>query len=226
MSEVIVVKLTGKLFDEGDRELFSSYIRVFGEVVEGGRRLVIVTGGGRLCRNYIELAERIGVRSLYALDSVGIFITRINAYILAHLLQPLSNTVIPRDLEELISIYHQKPITVMGGIMPGQSTIATALEAAEALGSSTVAYFTTVDYVYTSDPAIDTSAKPLREVKLKELKEFLKTKSLPGEYQLIDEVSAIIAERSRITIYITKYTNPTALLEIIRGGNPGTVVIP
>ncbi|MEM1750189.1 MAG: UMP kinase [Desulfurococcaceae archaeon] len=226
MSEVIVVKLTGKLFDEGDRELFSSYIKVFKEVVEGGRRLVIVTGGGKLCRDYIELAERIGVRSLYILDSVGIFVTRINAYILTHLLQPFSNTTIPKDLEELRAIYYQKPITVMGGVMPGQSTIATALEAAEALGSSMVVYFTTVNYIYTSDPTIDASARPLKEVKLKELKEFIKTRSLPGEYQLIDEVSAIVAERSRITIYVTKYTNPTALLEIIRGGNPGTVVIP
>ncbi len=226
MSEVIVVKLTGKLFDEGDRELFSSYIKVFREVVESSRRLIVVTGGGRLCRNYIELAERIGVRSLYVLDSVGIFVTRVNAYILAHLLQPFSNTIIPKDLEELRAVYYQRPITVMGGVTPGQSTIATALEAAEALGSSTVVYFTTVNYIYTNDPAIDASAKPLKEVRLKELKEFLKTRSLPGEYQLIDEVSAIIAERSRITIYIAKYTDPAALLEIIRGGNPGTVVIP
>ncbi|MCS7127831.1 MAG: UMP kinase [Sulfolobales archaeon] len=226
MSEVIVVKLTGKLFDEGDRELFSSYIKIFREVIEGGHRLIIVTGGGKLCRDYIELAKRIGIRSLYVLDSLGIFVSRVNAYILAHLLQPFSNTTIPKDLEELRAIYHQRPITVMGGVIPGQSTIATALEVAEALGSSIVVYFTTVNYIYTNDPAIDASAKPLREVKLKELKEFLKTRSLPGEYQLIDEVSAIIAERSRITIYVTKYTNPSALLEIISGGNPGTVVIP
>lgn len=224
MNNILVIKITGKLFDS-DTALIKRYVEVFKDLSEK-YRLAIITGGGGLARKYIDFAREIGVSSNYWLDTIGIKSAQLNAYILIASLYPRAYPRPINDLEELLRTINSYKITVLGGLIPGQSTASVALEVAEALGADRVIDFSAVDKVYDKDPKKHPDAKPYEKISVQKLREILKQKQLPGEYALIDLKALDIAERSRITVIITHYKKPETIYDILRGSNPGTIIHP
>ncbi|MEM0506576.1 MAG: UMP kinase [Thermosphaera sp.] len=222
--DVLVLKITGKAFDDGP-ELLGKYVSVLRTLSEK-YRVVVVTGGGRMARNYIEMARRIGVSSNYWLDMIGISVSRINALFL---IASLEGKAYPKPIEspiELLSAITSHKILVGGGLIPGQSTASVAVELAEALGVKKIYYFSATDYVYDKDPAKYPDAKPFKEIAGSRLKEILMQKQLPGEYALIDEKALDLALRSGIEIRLIFFKHPDKIFESLEGLNPGTRIIP
>jgi uridylate kinase len=85
----LVIKITGKAFD--DPELLAKYIDVLRKLLEE-YRILVVTGGGSIARKYIDSATRVGVKSNYWLDLIGIWASRLNGLIL---ISALSNYAYP-----------------------------------------------------------------------------------------------------------------------------------
>ncbi len=227
MEKVVVIKITGKAFNEPGHEILGDYISVFKKLINTGYRLAIVTGGGGLARRYIGYARGLGVENNYVLDIVGIWASRLNALLIASALQPHSYPQPIEDLETLRRITPHYKAYVLGGLIPGQSTAAVALEVAEALGADKVIDMAAIDHVYTADPRRDPSAKPLDKVTSRELRKYMETGTLPGEYQLLDNHAIDIMERSMIRVYITHYRSPWKIIDILeKGENPGTIIEP
>ncbi len=224
--ESIIVKITGKAFDNPNPTIFKRYASVFEELIGDGYKLAIVVGGGGVARKYISLARELGVDSNYWLDTIGIDASRLNALVLVATLQPHAYPCVIEDLDTLVKTLMVYRIAVLGGLLPGQSTAAVALEVAEAIGSKKVYYMGAVDHVYTRDPRRHPSAKPLKEVFVDDLERMIEGESLPGEYQLLDRQSIEIMKRSKITIYLTHYTKPENIKEFLKGRNPGTIIKP
>ncbi|MGC9181516.1 UMP kinase [Thermogladius sp.] len=221
--DTVVVKVTGKIFD--DQEALRRFVEVVRELARE-RRVVVVAGGGRAAREAIERAKSIGVSSNYWLDEIGIEASRLNALILVASLQPLSYPGVPRTLGEVMHGLAYSRVVVLGGLVPGQSTAAVLLEVAEAVGAREVYDLSAADYVYDKDPRTSPDARPLKVVEASKLAEWLKAGQVPGDYALLDLRALDIAVRSRITIKIASYKNPGSLIEMMRGGNPGSTVIP
>ncbi len=221
--EFTVLKITGKAFANGD--LLSKYVSVIKELSKS-RRVVVVTGGGETARKYIELARSTGVNSNYWLDEIGIWISRLNALVLIGALSPLAAPAPPQTLEEVVKSALLYPITVTGGLIPGQSTASVLLQVAEALGVKKVYYFSAVGKVYTKDPTKHPDAKPLNEVTASELKKIVEQKTLPGDYALIDAQALELAVRSNIEVQVLDYKNPESIFEALKGKNPGTRILP
>ncbi len=186
----------------------------------------MVTGGGNLARQYIGRAKNIGVNNYYALDMIGIAVSRLNALLIAEALYPLAPEEIPRTPWEAREKLVTHRVVVLGGYMPGQSTAAVAVETAEAIGSDKVIDLSAIDMVYDKDPLRHSDAKPLSRVKATELLNLMEQRILPGHYQLLDRHAIDIMIRSKITVYITHYRNPEYVLEIVQGRNPGTMISP
>jgi len=219
----VVIKLTGKAFDDPD--VLRKYIELLRSLVEK-YSFTIVVGGGRRARDLIEMARSIGVKSSYWLDLIGIMASRLNAYLLISSLYPLAYHKPVESLEELQHAVKTSKIVVVGGLIPGQSTAAVALEVAEALGVDRVIDLAAVDYVYDRDPSKHPDAKKYTEISAAKLKQILEQSILPGEYALIDVRALDLAIRSRIAIYIAYYKDPENLIRILRGENPGTIIYP
>lgn len=222
--DVLVLKITGKAFDNGP-DLLQKYVAILNTLSEK-YKIVVVTGGGRVARNYIEMARNMGVSSNYWLDMIGIDVSRLNALLL---IAALRGRAYPKPIEsstELLTAISSHDILVGGGLIPGQSTASVAVELAEAVGAKRIYYFSAVDYVYDKDPAKYSDAKPFKEIKGSRLKEILSQKQLPGEYALIDEKALDLALRSGIEIRLIFFKYPDRIFESIEGLNPGTRIIP
>ncbi len=220
----VVVKVSGKLFDEDDYVLIK---RLADTISAASRetRVVVVAGGGRLARRYIEAARRAGAGSNYVLDEIGIAVSRLNALLLASVI----DGAYPRpatSLGELVEAIAVHRVVAMGGLIPGQSTAAVAVEAAEAVGADLVIDLASVPYVYDKDPSRHRDARPLRRVTTRELLRVMEQGAAPGQYQLIDLHAVMLMERSGIRIVLTSYRRPEAILDILHGRIEGTEIVP
>lgn len=222
-----VVKITGKLFTCENTSLIRRYVDVLKSVARDGYRLVVVTGGGPVARDYIGFARSAGVESNYWLDRIAIGVSRLNALLMAAALQPYSYPRPVESLDELLAVVEKHSIVVLGGLIPGQSTATVAAEVAEALGVDTIVNAGAVDYVYTKDPVKHPDAKPLEKVSLDEITRYIETRSLPGQYQLLDHHAIEIMKRSRIKMILTHYKKPENIEKIIRQKQiTGTIITP
>ncbi|MEZ0393478.1 MAG: UMP kinase [Desulfurococcaceae archaeon] len=219
----LVVKVTGKAFDSP--EILARTVEQIRELARS-RSVLVVVGGGSLARKAIDLARSLGVASNFWLDEIGIEASRLNALLMAAALSPLSAPKIPSSLREALDMLASHRVVVMGGLVPGQSTAAVALEAAEMVGAREVYGLSAAGKVYDSDPSANPNARPLDVVKAAELKAILGSRGLPGDYALIDSTALDVAIRSKITIKIADYRRPELLAEMVSGGNPGTTILP
>ena len=222
----IVIKIGGHLISTRDGiniELFKRYSKLFSEIYDGGRWCIVV-GGGEEARRYVKAARSLGVNESIC-DLIAVKVTRINALLLASLLGERAIQKIPESLEELIQYSSRGRIVVMGGLQPGQSTIAVSALAAEAINADKLIVATDVDGIYTDDPKLNPDARLLEEVTLSQLMKIVeKTSHKAGEYKLIDMVAYKVLSRSHIqTIYLNGM-DPENVKRAIMGEKVGTLI--
>jgi len=212
----VVLKLTGKVFNKAD---FSSVIKIAkyieGFINEGGR-IAIVTGGGSLAREYIDLASDAGVNKSWQ-DVIGIIASRMNALLLGSILSKYTYFPIPSSIEEFLQGWSTGKVVVMGGLQPGQSTNAVSAALAELIQADLLINATVVDGVYDRDPRIYKDAKLLKKVSVSELRKYLNQAYMPGKYELIDPVALGIIERSGLKVIILNARKPENLMKVLKG---------
>lgn len=217
----VVLKLTGKVFSEEYITTLKTIANTIKFMHEKGYRVVVVTGGGKLAREYISLGRKLGLNNS-RLDVIGIETSRINALILASLLGDSCYAPIPRNIDEFMRAWSSNRIVVLGGLQPAQSTNAVAAIIAELISADLLINATVVDGVYDKDPSKYADAKLLSEVSIEELEKMLSQEFLPGHYELIDPLALNIIRRSRINIVFTNAFKPENIAKILKGERVGT----
>lgn len=220
-----VLKLGGFLFSsKPDLVLINRYVEVIKKLASESLKLVVVTGGGELARTYINIARGLALSESIC-DELGIYATRLNARLFVHKLGDLCFPEVPTSISELITAFRLKPVVVMGGLTPGQSTDAVAALAAESINAELLIRVLDVDGIYTSDPKKNPDAEKLEEINIDDLLKWaLSDRYWAGDYRLIDPVAVKILKRARVNvIYIGK--NPENIEKVIKGEKIGTRVI-
>jgi uridylate kinase len=222
----LVVKVSGSLVSPPEQGYLSRFASTIRRLVSSGCRLVVVTGGGPLARDYIRAARSLGVPEAL-LDVIGIYASRLNALTLASVLQPLAPLRVPTSIEEAATLAQAHPVVVMGGLQPGQSTNAVAAAAAEALGARVlVNMLRGVDGVYTPYPGAP-GARRLERLTYGELWRLLEGAGQEaGGYALFDHVAISIVRRSSILVYFVNGEEPEVLEVIAAGESAGSLVGP
>ena len=139
--------------------------------------ILVVTGGGRPSRKYIEAARKLKASSAYC-DLVGIDVTRLNARLLIAALGDLAEPEPLNTFEAAVRVMLGGKVPVMGGTMPGQTTDAVAAMLASSSRSELLVFFTDVGGIYTTDPKLDPKAKKLEEVTVQDLMRLVSVLSL------------------------------------------------
>lgn len=221
----IAVKLGGFSFpSELDAEKTRTYANLISRVQRDGNQLVVVTGGGKNARKYVDAARRLGANEAFC-DHIGILVTRLNAKLLITSLGDDAYPEVPESLEELRRIFQFGKIVVMGGLQPGHSTNAVAALAAETIGASILINATNVDGVYTADPRTDPKAKKFSEISTEKLLSITLSQHVEaGSYELMDPVAVRVIERSHIPAWVISGEDPENIARVLKGEHVGTKI--
>lgn len=196
----IVISIGGSviLSDDADVSFFRK-LAILLKKISYNYKIFIIVGGGNVARKYIKLGRDLKLDE-ETLDSIGIYITRVNAKILANIIEN-SNKKIPYTTKEAIDL--DKPIAIMGGTTPGHSTDMVGAEIAEKTNADLFIIATNVDGIFNKDPNKHSDAKQLKEVKIDQLIKIFGTNwKSAGKKIVIDGPALEIIKRAQLSTYV------------------------
>ena len=216
--ETVVVSLGGSVLAPGEPDA-ESVKRLAAALRDLSRthRLFVVTGGGRIARAYIEAGRALGA-SEPSLDRLGIKVTRINARLLMAALGGAETDEMPHTIQDAVAAGSKSNLVVMGGTTPGHTTDTVAAELAEAVRAARLVNATSVDGVYTSDPARDPSARRVDRASHEELVRLVgESHTQAGPSIVFDPKAARIIARARIPLAVVDGRDLVAVRAAISG---------
>ncbi|MEK9156927.1 MAG: UMP kinase [Patescibacteria group bacterium] len=186
--------------------------------VQRGDRFVLVTGGGKTARVYIDAAK--GVTDLVNddLDWLGIHATRLNGHLLRTIFRDVAHPiVIKHPLATPLVENWKGSVLVAAGWKPGRSTDYVACRIAKRLGEKTVINLSNIAKVYTGDPKKDPSAKPRDEMGWKEYRKMVGNTWSPGLSAPFDPVASRFCEKHGMRAVVMSGMRMEPLLEYLIG---------
>ena len=184
--ETIIISLGGSLIvpDNIDVDFLKDFKSLILSQVEKGRKFIIITGGGKTCRKYQEVAKKISNPTDFELDMIGIKALNLNA--------------------ELVSVLFRKceEIEIYGAEKPGNSTDFVATQKAKNTGAKKIINLSNTDYVYDSDPKINPNAKKIEKVSWTEYRKLIPSEWNPGLNSPFDPIASKMAQENGIEVVI------------------------
>jgi uridylate kinase len=222
--EKVVIKLSGSIFKPNSTQ--TTLQRYIDLLVELNNRVqpIIVCGGGKIARFYIDLARRLKADEA-TLDALGIEVSRLNARVLLTGLGNLAYPEIPRSLESVAVAAESQKVVICGGLHPGQSTNATSALISEKVRAGKFINATDVDGIYNTDPNKNPDAKLYSSLSVSGcIKLLSRENSQAGTYDLMDIVALKVIERSKIATVVTKADVDVLRDIILKGSAIGTKI--
>lgn len=205
--KTIIISLGGSLIvpDEIDWQFVKNFKKLITEYIKKKYKFIIITGGGKTARKYIEAAVKVGNSKVTSDDKdwLGIHATRMNAHFVRTIFREYSHPRIntnPHDLEEFYNF--KEPILVAAGWRPGFSTDFDAVVLAKYMDIKKVANLSNIDYVYTKDPKKFSDAKKIEKISWKNFRKIVGNKWDPGMNAPFDPIASKIADEEKIEVAI------------------------
>ncbi len=188
-------------------------------------RIIIVVGGGKMAKDYIRSARTLKP-SENLLDSMGILGSRMNAMVIMASLGRQAYPKVVKNREELEHGISTGKIVVLGGTVPGQTTSAVAVAAAQFFRSDMLVIGTNVKGIFTKDPKTHRNARMLPRIKSKDLYNMVMVrKHMAGPMTVMDPVAARLLERSKIKAVLLDGRNLANMKKaIMRRNFVGTII--
>jgi uridylate kinase len=224
----VVISIGGSvLAPQLDAGRVEGHADVIETLAREGCELGAVVGGGGVARDYIRAARNLGANEVQ-LDQIGIDVTRINARLLIAALGPKVDPKVAHDYEDAGDAIRRGDISVMGGVMPGQTTDAVAAALAEYVDADLLVYGTSVDGVFSADPGTDDDAEKYEELSASELVDVIAPMSRDaGASAPVDLLAAKLIERSKMRTIVLDGTDPERIERaVLRGDHSGTDIVP
>jgi uridylate kinase len=203
---------------------FQRYAEVLRFLHGKGHQVIVVCGGGKTAREWIDFSRKVGADSNIQ-DRLGIHATHLNALFLVAALGSVAHHHIHRRGSEVKRNLGDK-ILVGGGHLPGSSTDYRAVLFAEAVDADLVINATDYGGVFDKDPSKYPDAKQYNTMKYRQLVELIENrfKQSPGDYGLFDLKAAKRLEKNKIPLIIIDGTDPDEIIRAVEGGHKGTEV--
>ena len=203
----IVISLGGSLIvpNEIDVLFLKSFVSLLDSFVSKGFKFMIITGGGKICRNYNDAIKQIVDPTHTDLDWVGIASTRLNAEMLRVLFSDNAHESIildPRNIPET-----QKSIMIGGGFMPGNSSDMAAIYGAHSIGAKKIVNLSNIDYAYDKDPNKFTDAVHIKEIEWADFRKLFPETWEPGLSTPFDPIAAKKAQEFGFEVSIMNGKN-------------------
>jgi uridylate kinase len=220
----LVISLGGSLLTRKlTSENFKKYADVLKKLKKNGHKLVVVCGGGKVCRQYRNIAKKFKPKN-ELLDWIGIQATHMNALTLISALGKDAYDNSLRTVDEVRKNFGNK-ILVCGGNLPGHSTDYDAALFAQAIKADLLINATDVDGVYSSDPKKDPEAKKFNKLSYNEFEKImLKNPQTPGEYRFFDIKATRLIKKAKIKTIFINGNDPEEIIRAVSGKHQGTTI--
>lgn len=221
----IIISLGGSLIapENIDTEFIKSFVDVIKEYVVKGYHFGIITGGGKVARNYQDASKVISTPSPADLDWIGIWGTRLNADLLRVAFGDLAYEKIVMDPDMVPETL--KPIILGGGWKPGNSHDLAAMHYADKVNAKKIIKLSNIDYAYDKDPNKFPDAVKIEHSNWADFRAILPKEWNPGLNAPFDPIAAIKAEEKGIEVAIMNGKNLQNLKNYLDGQTfIGTVI--
>lgn len=218
-SEPIVISLGGSLIVPGggpDVHFLKAFREFVLDLVRDGKRVVVVCGGGKTARHYINAASDVTALDPEDLDWLGIHATRLNGHLLRTIFRSVAHPHVikhpmrtPRQVKE--------KVLIAAGWKPGWSTDYVACRIAGLLGVKHIINASNIPYVYTSDPKKHADAKPLKTMTWKDYRSMVGDAWDPGLSAPFDPVASKYCDTHGMTVAIVDGTDLRNLARVAAG---------
>ena len=211
--QLIVFSLGGSLIVP--KKVNYTYLKNFKKFIikiKDKYNIVIVTGGGKIARDYIKALhnEDNELKSL-----VGIMATKLNAQLVSSLLGLNEN--IPDSLKEVKNEVKKEGIAVCGalGFQPNMTSDGDAVQIANYLKAKLFVNLTNVDGLFDKDPKKFKDAKLIRKITYDGFLKFFNFEFHPGQNFVLDHFAAQIIKKYKIKTVIANGKNFNNLNNIL-----------
>lgn len=202
MPKIIVLSLGGSLICPNDFDFY--FLKKLNHVIEKyakkNHRFAIICGGGKLARNFQEIASQSSKLGNEELDWLGIHATKINAYLVRSIMGNMAENFVVSNPSKKIRF--KKNILIASGWKPGWSTDYDAVLLAKNLKIREVINMSNIDYVYDKDPRKFRAAKKIEKLKWNTYLKMTGTKWKAGMNVPFDPIAAKEAQKSKIKVYL------------------------
>ena len=205
-------------------DLISSYSNLLTSLKANGNEIVAVVGGGKLAREFIKVAENIGLNET-SQDEIAISVSRLFAQLILKTLGKEGGDKVATTLNNVSECLREKKIAVMGGLRPGITTDAVASLVAEHIKADLLVKGTDQDGVYNKDPRKHVDAIKLDHMPLDDLpKVFSENTHKAGIHQIVDPIAIRVLQRYRIKMIIVNGFHTENISAAIKGKKVGTII--
>jgi uridylate kinase len=167
-------------------------------------KLFLVVGGGGTARTYQQVYRSVlardgtGAESPAEADWIGIMATRLNAQLLRGILADLCRLDVVYDPTKVTEFPGR--VMVAAGWKPGFSTDNDAVLLADRFAAKVVLNLSNIEKVYTDDPRMNPSAKPLDDITWADFRTLVGDEWVPGKNTPFDPIASKYAQKAGITV--------------------------
>ena len=217
MQETIVISLGGSLIipDQIDIEFLKSFKTLILSHVAKGKKFVIITGGGKVCRRYQEAAKGLANPSHEDLDWIGIASLKLNAEFLRVIFGEYAHEEVVSNFSK--NIDSKKSIIVGSAYKPGHSTDWDAVLAGKTVGAKKIINLSNIDYAYDKDPNKYPDAKKIENISWSEYRALIPREWNPGLSTPFDPIASEMAEKEGMEVMILNGKNISNLEKCLNG---------
>lgn len=188
-------------------EIDWKFVKNFKSVIEKYIRrkfkFIIITGGGKTARKYIEAAEKIGGINNEDKDWIGIHATRMNAHFIRTVFRKYAHPRINKNPHGLEDFYNFKEsILVAAGWRPGFSTDYDAVVIAKYFNAKNIVNLSNINYIFDKDPKKFKDAKPIKHISWKDFRKIVGNEWSPGLNAPFDPIASKLAQEKQMEVVI------------------------
>ncbi len=188
------------------------------KVIEQGRKIVIVTGGGKTARHYIDAASNVQKISDDDLDWLGIHATRLNGHLVRTILRDVAHPIVYKNPLAVPPVKEwQGNVLIGAGWRPGWSTDFVACRIAQLLDAKTVINMSNIDFVYSDDPRTNPDAKAYEDLRWRDYRQLVGDEWSPGLSAPFDPVAAKFCHKYGMSVAVVNGKNLAEVEKAILG---------
>ncbi len=214
-TETIVMSVGGSLIvpDAIDTHFLSSLKDLIETETANGRRFIIITGGGKTSRRYVEAATEVANIDNEDQDWLGIHSTRLNGHLMRTIFRDLAHPVMVTNPDDVLDVPDSAKLVIGAGYRPGSSSDLQAVRVAERVKATKMINLSNIDYVYTADPKKDPEAEKIEDMTWEDFRKLIPAPEewSPNLSSPFDPVAAKRAHEANIEVAIINGTKIASL---------------